>query len=73
MQLSQGLGYVDEDYRNEVFIPITNTSHTPVRIDHKERVAQGYLHPWYQAKFNVLEDHPGIATDRSGGFGSTGQ
>lgn len=73
LQLSQGLGYVDEDYRDQVFLPITVTAHSAVRIDHKERIAQGYIHPWYRAEFNVLHEHPGLLTDRVGGFGSTNQ
>lgn len=73
LQLSQSVGYIDEDYRNEVFIPVTNTAHSAVRIDHKERIAQGHLHPWYRASFNVLHEHPGLATDRIGGIGSTNQ
>jgi len=71
LQMSQSLGYIDEDYRDQVFIPVTNTAHSPVRIDHKERVAQAYLHPWFQARFNILDQHPGPVTDRNGGFGST--
>lgn len=71
LQLSQSLGYVDEDYRNEVFLPVTNTSHAGVRIDHCERLFQGYLHPWFHAIFNESSERPGAVTDRTGGFGST--
>jgi dUTP pyrophosphatase len=68
---SQGFGYIDEDYRDQVFIPVTNTAQAAVRIDHKERLAQAYVHPWYKVDFEVLDQHPGLAGDRVGGIGST--
>lgn len=72
LMLANGVGYIDEDYRNELFLPIINVSRAQVRIDDKERLAQGEVRPAIQATIEVLDERPSLAGNRSGGFGSTG-
>ena len=70
--LANCVGVVDADYRNEVMIPVVNTSNMIVTIRHGERIAQialERLEPT-EIKFGTL---PETNSDRSGGFGSTGK
>lgn len=72
LALANSVGYIDEDYRDELFLPIINTSRGQVRIDHKERLAQGEVRPAIQAIIDVVDERPSLAGNRIGGFGSTG-
>ena len=70
--LANCVGVIDADYRNEVMIPVVNTSNTTVVIEHGERIAQIALE-----RLEPTELHfgklPDTNSDRSGGFGSTGK
>jgi dUTP pyrophosphatase len=72
LALANGVGYIDEDYREELFIPIINNSRGQVRIDHCERLAQAEIRPSIQVKIDTVEDRPSAVGNRNGGFGSTG-
>jgi dUTP pyrophosphatase len=63
LNLANGTGIIDPDYRGELFAAIRNYSDTDIKINHGERIIQAILTPFYQAN----------TTDRGeGGFGSTG-
>lgn len=72
LMLANGVAVIDEDYRNELFLPIINQSRGQVRIDDKERLVQGEIRPVIQSILEVLDARPSAAGNRSGGFGSTG-
>lgn len=64
-------GTIDADYPDECMVPVKNGGATPLRIRHGERIAQMVL-----ARYETLVFEPGTVTrttDRTGGFGSTGQ
>ena len=64
-------GTVDADYAEEWMVIVRNDSAQPRRIAHGERIAQAVF-----ARHAVLELREGMvqrSTQRSGGFGSTGQ
>ena len=65
-------GIIDSDYKEEVFIPVWNTTNVPFRINHGDRIAQGELFENIQIRSIEVNDRPGHTTDRKGGFGSTG-
>lgn len=69
--LSNGVGYIDNDYRNELFIPVINTSKCQVRVDDKERIAQGEVRAALQFIIEETNQQPAPLGDRKGGFGST--
>ena len=71
LMLANGVGYIDEDYRNELFLPIINVSRGQVRIDHKERLAQGEVRPVVQTIIEPVDARPSLSGNRTGGFGST--
>lgn len=70
--LTNSEGVIDSDYTDELMVLVTNTSETPVRINHGDRICQGELVPVYRTQF-VPCAKPETKTDRVGGFGSTGK
>lgn len=65
-------GVVDEDYVQEVFIPVINFSHTAIMISNGDRIAQAEVVPVYRTPLMATDKKPETKTDRVGGFGSTG-
>jgi dUTP pyrophosphatase len=66
-------GVVDEDYEQELFVMLYNTSQIPYKLKHGDRIAQGEI----QVTKNVNIQHndslrPKSDSNRTGGFGSTG-
>lgn len=64
-------GTIDADYPHEWMAVLVNTAKVPVALSHGDRVAQAVL-----ARYETLAVAPGtvgITTERTGGFGSTGQ
>lgn len=70
--LTNSVAVIDSDYVNEVFISITNISHTRVVVENGTRIAQAALAPVTRATFVELASSPQPKTTRNGGFGSTG-
>lgn len=66
-------GVIDEDYIEEVFIPIVNVSSAPVIIRHEDRIAQGELVKDLRALSKGMNFPPKPKTNRNGGIGSTGE
>lgn len=70
--LSNSVGIIDSDYYNNpdneghIMIALTNISNSDVRIDAKERIAQGIF-----LKYEVVSDEKEIKAKRLGGIGST--
>lgn len=69
---ANGVGVVDSDYVDEVFIIMTNTTRSPVVISDGDRIAQGMISYTTNVSLVSMNDKPSQKTDRSGGFGSTG-
>lgn len=69
--LANGIGTIDNDYKNEVGVIIINHGEEDFIVKHGDRIAQLVFTPFTQAKFcdieNVSETKRGL-----GGFGSTG-
>lgn len=73
LAMANGVGIVDADYTEEVFVPMINNSDEELVIRHADRVAQGELvFNWKQATLTYIQERPGQKGDRNGGFGSTG-
>ncbi len=71
LQIPNAPGTVDADYPDEWLVPVRNATTAPMRIEHGERIAQAVFH-----RYEVLSWVSGTVsatTERSGGFGSTGQ
>ena len=66
-------GVIDSDYVEELMIPLVNTSDISYDIGHQERVAQMELVRTEHFVYQHISERPSIKTDRSGGFGSTGE
>jgi dUTP pyrophosphatase len=65
-------GTVDQEYRGEVSVVLTNTTNTPYYVNMLDKIAQGVISPVYHASFTKVDSL--TATDRGeGGFGSTGR
>jgi len=65
-------GVIDNDYRGEIKVVITNVSDTDFRIEYGDRIAQLIPHKIYDVYIEEVEELS--KTDRdSGGFGSTGK
>jgi len=71
MSLTNSVGIIDSDYKEELFISMINLSGNTVLIGDGERIAQAILEPC-EFKTIVLTSKPTRTTERSGGFGSTG-
>lgn len=65
-------GVIDEDYVDEVFVPIFNTSTVPLVITHRERICQAELVRDFRSKIVETFEDLKQKGDRMGGFGSTG-
>ena len=65
-------GIVDSDYKEEVFIPLLNSTDSNRLIHNGQRIAQAEL--VRDESYSLLETmkQPGRTTERAGGFGSTG-
>lgn len=72
LAMTNGLGIVDSDYVEEVFVPMINHSDEELVIKHGDRVAQAELCLVNQASLSYIEERPQRKSDRNGGFGSTG-
>lgn len=70
--MTNGLGIVDSDYVEEVFVPMINHSIEELVIKHGDRVAQAELCFAKQASLSYIQEQPQRKSDRNGGFGSTG-
>ena len=65
-------GVIDEDYVDEVFVSIFNSSPCSVIIKHGDRICQGELVLDIRATIVETSMEPKNKTNRKGGFGSTG-
>lgn len=74
--LTNGVGVIDSDYTDEIFVSMTNNSADVVIIYADNRIAQGELVAYEKAKIELIEssDYQTLPKkgDRVGGFGSTG-
>jgi dUTP pyrophosphatase len=69
--LSNSVGVIDSDYKNEVFVLLTNNSQTVATIEDNTRICQGLLEK--TERFPLVEtSQVAQSKTRSGGFGSTG-
>lgn len=71
IRVAQGVGVIDSDYQEEIGVILANDSDMPYTIKKGDRIAQLMFQPVIQVELNVV-DHFSTATDRKGGFGSTG-
>ena len=73
LAMSNGIGIIDSDYVEEVFVPMTNNSDEELVIKHGDRIAQGEIvFSWSQGNITYIKERPTQKSDRVGGFGSTG-
>ena len=72
LMLSNSEGVIDSDYTQQLFVPVTNTSNTILRIRHGDRICQGEIVQRIPVDF-IRVDDIGLKGDRIGGFGSTGK
>lgn len=72
LALTNDTGIIDWDYVQELFILVTNTTNTVVRVENGERIAQAKLEK--VVPVHLFEEHtpPAKKTIRIGGFNSTG-
>lgn len=72
MALANGVGVVDSDYVEEMYVLLSNTSGEHLYITDGDRIAQAELVLDTRAEIAYIDSRPGKKTDRAGGFGSTG-
>jgi dUTP pyrophosphatase len=65
-------GIIDEDYINELFIPLFNNSIEKLRIYSGDRIAQIEVCNTLRVNTVELTERPSKKGNRDGGFGSTG-
>lgn len=71
--LANSVGIIDEDYTNELFVPLYNASGRDICFEHGERIAQAEIVKTAEyCEFKESESPIPQKTDRTGGFGSTG-
>lgn len=74
--LTNGVGVIDSDYTDEIFVSMTNNSADVVILHADSRIAQGELSLYEKAKIELIEssDYQTLPQkgNRTGGFGSTG-
>lgn len=67
-----GEGVIDEDYQEELFVPMVNLSQVSVEISDGDRIAQIELVKDERCSFSFVEKLSDKNSSRSGGFGHTG-
>lgn len=73
LTLVNGVGVIDNDYVDEVMIPMVNVGNETEYVKHGERVAQAEIVMRdYKADLTELKERPSPKGERKGGFGSTG-
>ena len=71
INLANGIGVIDSDYRGEICVGLYNSSNVPFTVNRGDRIAQLLFMPVYVA--NLIEAVSLDETARgAGGFGSTG-
>ena len=65
-------GVIDNGYRGEVKICLTNISNIAVRISDGQKIAQGVLHQVPVCKVKEIKDHLSETKRGDKGFGSSG-
>ena len=71
INLANGIGVIDSDYRGEICVGLYNSSDVPFTVHRGDRIAQLLFMPVYVA--NLIEAATLDETARgAGGFGSTG-
>ena len=71
INLANGVGLVDSDYRGELLVPLMNLGKEPFSVEPGMRIAQLVVLPVLFPTCTVVEQLP--ETERgSNGFGSTG-
>lgn len=73
LSLANGEGIIDSDYVEPTFVMLTNTSQHTTHISNGDRVAQAEMVNIPKYKLIETQVKPGQKTERSGGFGSTGE
>ena len=71
MRLSNGVAVIDSDYRDEVFVLLSNSGAT-FELKHGMRIAQMSLEPVIPVQLELVNEVGGANTEREGGLGSTG-
>lgn len=72
LTLSNCEGVIDEDYIEQLFVSMMNTSQKEVKIYHGDRIAQLEMIKTLPYSIDIITEKPKQKTNRSGGFGSTG-
>jgi len=72
LNLVNGIGVIDEDYRGEICVGLRNNSSADYVIQPGERIAQMMFMPYVQASF-IAADSLDDTERGEGGFGSTGK
>jgi dUTP pyrophosphatase len=67
-----GEGVIDEDYQNELFVPIINLSDEYAEIKNGDRIAQIELVKDERCSFSFVDTLSDKHSSRNGGFGHTG-
>lgn len=71
INLANGIGVIDSDYRGEICVGLYNSSNVPFTVNRGDRIAQLMFMPVYTA--TLIEAASLDETARgAGGFGSTG-
>lgn len=71
LMVTNGLGTIDESYRGDIGVIITNSSKSPAIINHGDRIAQLVLMPVSKIEWQEVESLD--ETERGeGGFGHSG-
>lgn len=71
--LSNSVGVIDNDYKEELFVTVINNSDDVFIIEDGMRIAQFELNKTQSLTITETETKPEQTTDRNGGLGSTGE
>lgn len=72
LTLANGVGIIDSDYVEQVYITLFNMNDTPITIYDGDRLAQAMLEKTLTYSLEEAKRRPSQKTERDGGFGSTG-
>lgn len=71
VQVTNGIGTIDDDYRQNIKVILNNAGREIVNIKHGERFAQMTIKPVWYFSWNIV-DELDVTERGESGFGSTG-
>lgn len=73
IRLANGTGVIDADFPDETMVVLHNASEVGFKVNHADRISQMELTKVEPTVLNLVDELPTLDSNRTGGFGHSGQ